>query len=477
MSMRLFRECLRCGRPRCKDCPCETASSSILDDILPADKTSSVGSGSSYGSESPGPSAEPRSPLFGGPGAKSAAFTEPHGNKATSTTEPEICGSAGAHFPTILVDPALPEDLIAWNLDSTFDDVVVNQAGHGDFQFGRDPELLLRFAPGPPKCGSYESLHGHGPLEAVIGDFEPQEPTPSDGRLVLPNIQPYSYPFDFQASIDDLPGSPVEPTSQLVQPATLPLSPTSIRSQHKDLSFLRPNNSPLRVNTARSSRRHRPPIKRTTARQRGTRIPQPVHDHISGRPASRRLACPFWKMDPVRHRACLKSDITTASYVKQHLARKHHGKPYCPRCLNIFKNDSARDTHLRGQPGTICEIRPLSAFESSTVPEGLISDDQKKTLEQYSTRGAKEEEQWFVIWDVVFPGRPRPPSAYVEGDISEDLASYQEFSLSKGLAFLLEGLNKKGIAVSKEQLEATFREITDNTFKAWVAQSQVSQES
>ncbi len=38
-----------------------------------------------------------------------------------------------------------------------------------------------------------------------------------------------------------------------------------------------------------------------------------------------------------------------------------------------------------------------------------------------------EEEQWFVIWDLVFPGRERPRSAYRDCGTAEALESFREF--------------------------------------------------
>lgn len=38
-----------------------------------------------------------------------------------------------------------------------------------------------------------------------------------------------------------------------------------------------------------------------------------------------------------------------------------------------------------------------------------------------------EEDQWFLLWDAVFPDHPRPRSAYREGCVSEELSSFREF--------------------------------------------------
>lgn len=100
------------------------------------------------------------------------------------------------------------------------------------------------------------------------------------------------------------------------------------------------------------------------------------------------LACPFWKKDPrqawSRSRACCKGHSRIRD-VKQHLKRRHK------------------------------DLAKIQCLE----------------LGQYSKRNAGEMEQWFAIWDIVFPNLPRPPSPYVSDDLQAELSEYQSSSLSQ----------------------------------------------
>lgn len=102
------------------------------------------------------------------------------------------------------------------------------------------------------------------------------------------------------------------------------------------------------------------------------------------------LACPFLKKDPVRWRPCCRLALRRIRDVKQHLRRAH-----------------------------------------SVAPQG-ITGQQREQLGRRASPALPEPEQWFAVFDVVFPGEPRPPSPYVDPDVSEDLASYLAFEAARG---------------------------------------------
>jgi len=58
-----------------------------------------------------------------------------------------------------------------------------------------------------------------------------------------------------------------------------------------------------------------------------------------------RLACPFYKKDPVGHNGCHRMTLSAISRVKQHLSRNHQLPVYCPVCKEIFPDEGVRDTH------------------------------------------------------------------------------------------------------------------------------------
>ncbi|KAK0625414.1 hypothetical protein B0T17DRAFT_532759 [Bombardia bombarda] len=97
---------------------------------------------------------------------------------------------------------------------------------------------------------------------------------------------------------------------------------------------------------------------------------------------TRTFACPFFKLDPTRHRACKKVKLSRVKDAKQHVHRRH----------------------MRSDPHDSC-------IYSDT--EG-VSEKQKDALSKYISRNKPIEEQWYDMWDIIFPGREHPQSVYLE---------------------------------------------------------------
>ncbi|KAK6857283.1 hypothetical protein PG995_007470 [Apiospora arundinis] len=115
-------------------------------------------------------------------------------------------------------------------------------------------------------------------------------------------------------------------------------------------------------------------------------------------------ACPFLKMYPHKHRDCSKFEFKRVRDVKQHLNRIHRTPDfYCARCYATFPGAKERDEHARDAQ---CQnVQADFRFEG-------ITQVQKELLMQNKTRNKSHEEQWFLIWDIVFPGASRPDSVY-----------------------------------------------------------------
>ncbi|KAI0428512.1 hypothetical protein F5Y09DRAFT_312862 [Xylaria sp. FL1042] len=135
--------------------------------------------------------------------------------------------------------------------------------------------------------------------------------------------------------------------------------------------------------------------------------------------ASNLLACPFYKKNPQRHHICNKYTLRRIKDVKQHIYR-HHCKPelYCPRCSQNFKCPSERDDHIR-KGG--CILKEVPNFD------GIISENQRKRLKQYGSRGKSIEQQWMELWKLIFNGAKPPPSPYAEVDQSEVLSCLRSY--------------------------------------------------
>lgn len=123
-----------------------------------------------------------------------------------------------------------------------------------------------------------------------------------------------------------------------------------------------------------------------------------------------KLACPFQKQDPHKHHECLKYVLHRIKDVKQHVYRRHKQPDYyCARCGDIFKTADERDGHSRREN---CETLAVPEFEG-------ISEKQKNRLNKSSSRGVDPQEQWFEMWDIIFPNKLRPSSAWVGSYMEE----------------------------------------------------------
>ncbi|KAK1481851.1 hypothetical protein CTAM01_13786 [Colletotrichum tamarilloi] len=149
------------------------------------------------------------------------------------------------------------------------------------------------------------------------------------------------------------------------------------------------------------------------------------------------LACPFWKSDPISYHECSRRKLKRVRDVKQHLNRCHTPKHYCQRCLRLFTNDNALREHVSAEGGWTC-----SRSDSDTL--NGISHEQSRRLHQRSTPSTSDECQWFAMWEIIFPGKHRPRSAYMDHEISEDLAAFQEHLDSRAGPALHEALESRG---------------------------------
>ncbi len=143
--------------------------------------------------------------------------------------------------------------------------------------------------------------------------------------------------------------------------------------------------------------------------------------HASSKLPNKILVCPFWKADPKRHRSCFRRTLSRVRDVKQHLARVHSPEFYCDRCSAIFPDGEAYRQHVSNPAGLLCT--PSRQLDG-------ISHLQRRQISCKSNPKLSEEGQWFAVWDVIFPSRSRPSSAYRDAGISEDLCSFREFYMA-----------------------------------------------
>jgi len=156
------------------------------------------------------------------------------------------------------------------------------------------------------------------------------------------------------------------------------------------------------------------------------------------------LACPFAKKDPLRYRACYRQNLSKISYVKQHLSRHHRLPIYCPVCMETFNSEEARDIHTRARS---CEERPMGEWEG-------VTETQKKQLQKRVPPKMSEENQWYTIFEVLFPGQVRPQSPYVDSKLSEELSALEDFVTGHGPTLIIERLRAEGFTVDNQPQES-----------------------
>jgi hypothetical protein len=151
------------------------------------------------------------------------------------------------------------------------------------------------------------------------------------------------------------------------------------------------------------------------------------------------LACPFWKLNPGKHKSCFRMKLDKISRVKQHLIRKHTPDFYCEFCLLILLDKESHQRHIESR---ICSYRSCE-FSG-------ITHHQQRELSRKSKPSLSESDQWFAIWDIVFPNRPRPTSSYIDPDLSEELCQFREYAQLFGPAVLAEEIRAYDPAATLE---------------------------
>lgn len=188
----------------------------------------------------------------------------------------------------------------------------------------------------------------------------------------------------------------------------------------------------------------RPHRRRTTRRRKTTKAQPP-------RPT---LACPFYRRNPERHHACAWT-VTLGSVrsAKQHVIVHHHAPIYCPVCTAHFPSAVARDRHVRARACVAREPAPGSLegatedqvdrlLRCDTAADGDRDKDAAGATARYPPRrghaylarrprlvnkGDKEQESWFRMWDVLFPGVGRPNAAYLTSPREREIVALRKF--------------------------------------------------
>ncbi|KAK5659154.1 hypothetical protein OQA88_1244 [Cercophora sp. LCS_1] len=81
-----------------------------------------------------------------------------------------------------------------------------------------------------------------------------------------------------------------------------------------------------------------------------------------------------------------------------------------------------------------------------------LSEAQKEALSKKANGKQTAGQQWYAIWDIVFPGKRHPPSPYIDASLSEDFTSFLGFYQSLDMTMLLDIVQSEGFHLEVEQL-------------------------
>lgn len=155
------------------------------------------------------------------------------------------------------------------------------------------------------------------------------------------------------------------------------------------------------------------------------------------------FACPFFKHEPCQFGTCANTVLSKISYVKQHLRRHHYKEFVCQRCSCEFPSNRELDEHLRrSRPCEFSTTRP-----NSVTPKMVVA------LSQRMDQSLALHEQWYKIWEIVFPGDKRPVTPYLDPTLGQDINIYQEFLMGHGLNSMVARLGET-IIKDQQQLQS-----------------------
>ncbi|KAK3690264.1 hypothetical protein B0T22DRAFT_515436 [Podospora appendiculata] len=145
----------------------------------------------------------------------------------------------------------------------------------------------------------------------------------------------------------------------------------------------------------------------------------------------RLLACPIYKHSPYQYRNCKLFRLRRMKDVKQHVYRRHMK----PQLCDPYRGNS----------------------NSPPSPDSIfISETQKKALGlQYSSRNKPIEEQWHAMWNIIFPGKRRPRSIYLDSQLEGTvpiMRSLWEEKRSENIKMILDKVPSDACSLSADSL-------------------------
>lgn len=148
---------------------------------------------------------------------------------------------------------------------------------------------------------------------------------------------------------------------------------------------------------------------------------------------ARFFACPFYVRNQKYTDCVTRHHLQSIDEVKEHVCWEHRRPMFCPICKDEFPSGRDRDVHIRLR---ICRAN------SSNPPEG-VTDYEDEQLNREEKQGLSEDERWFQIWDIIFPGMERPPSTSYTGEQEVSVSKFRQFWMQDGQEMVANFLEKK----------------------------------
>jgi len=220
-----------------------------------------------------------------------------------------------------------------------------------------------------------------------------------------------------------------------------------------------------RANSRPSQKRRLLPDEEDDTGEDGSRLPRPKRIKSSqDKNLPKSFACPFLKWCPTRYSRCYVNvkKLSSISYVKQHLIRKHTPERYCQVCQAAnFPDDNSLIRHINiGN----CTRRDRTMIDG-------VSYQQRSRLSRKSTPNACKEDQWFAIWDILFTGYQRPNSVYMDTDLTQEMLQLHEYFTSRGPAIIREHIESdpawRGFGDNEEQSRVYLERLIAQGFNTW----------
>ncbi|ORX97596.1 hypothetical protein BCR34DRAFT_607200 [Clohesyomyces aquaticus] len=150
----------------------------------------------------------------------------------------------------------------------------------------------------------------------------------------------------------------------------------------------------------------------------------------------KRLKCPFYQRDPMKHtrNACRGAGFADMAKLKDHLKRVHSRPLHCTRCWTIMSSTEAYEEHLMLDP--ICVKQPSAFPNDDRICLRKLQDlnFSRTPFMQSQSIG----EKWEILYKILFPDAKEIPSPFDDHGLNENfdriLAEALEEELTKELA-------------------------------------------